>query len=162
MLKRDTAEPTLTADKSDPYEHTHVYVDMGKIFQSTSSRIFDHPCNYKIPDGGRKIRISDVDRINGSVTTDPLDEYKWLHPDMIGPLEEAMDDRKARHPNIKKIVSKEHRLNVYKYLAKEDHDTPPYKRLEINILVPSIGQSVCGNNDLFGYEIDLSTLGFNQ
>ena len=41
---------------------------------------------------------------------------------MIGPLEEAMDDRKARHPNIKKIVSKEHRLNVYKYLAKEDHE----------------------------------------
>lgn len=31
-----------TADENHPYEHTHVLVDFGKIFNSRSCRIFDH------------------------------------------------------------------------------------------------------------------------
>lgn len=54
-----------------PYEHSHVYVDFGRRFQSRNCRVFD-----------------------------------W----------------EGIHPNIKKVKSKFHVDNCYKYLAKEDPD----------------------------------------
>lgn len=95
-----------TADKTDPYEHTHVLVDFGKCFQTTTCRFFDfvledgtvlHP-NFKMI----KRQLHWENSLNYIAKEDPANADLKKKPALTTKVWDARTVQEALEKNVRK------------------------------------------------------------